>query len=214
MSKRTAIITIFLIQATIMSAQLHVGIFGDVNKNFISYDKGYYGHYPDNIQFQDRFGKTICGGGYLSLRYDMNKLIALRTDLEMQTIKSTNTFCFLQSSSIITYRHYVLSKYHFTIPVMGEAYIKVGKWELYECAGFYGSLYKNNMTSLKGYDVGFTNCVGAGIALLKNISLNSEFKYYHGFIDQHNTGSKYFKQPIYNDILELSIGISYEFSTK
>lgn len=209
-TKRKLLTTIMLFFSLTICAQLHIGVFGEANKNFRIYDKGYYNHYPSFVELEDEgFMETVGGGGYVSLRYDMNSFFAIRADCEYQISRYMDNFTYISSSTIGSICDITTNKSSIVIPVMGCAYLQLGKWQLYESIGLYGSYNDYQMESMKDFDFGFANCAGIGYSVGKKMSINAEAKYYRGFVNSHNTGSKYFKQPIYTNIFEIAVGATY-----
>lgn len=211
----TMLLTILCVSA---SAQLHIGAFGNVNLNLLSYDKGYYGNldaYSDETQkeFKNWLACKVAGGFYLSFRYDFNSFLALRTDLECQFLCSKDLCYDVCSDGIYTYGK-ITYRPSLLLPVMGCVYLSKGRWNFYECPGFYGGYNIDDRIAYKNWDFGFVNCVGVGIGLGKNCSINAEVKYYRGFLNQHETGSMYFKQPMYNQFVEFSVGLTYTIDLK
>lgn len=189
-----------------------------MNRNFLSYDLGYYGNI-DAIPVEKkktsiyRQRNRIAGGGYLSFRYDCNSWLALRTDLEYQRLCVEDNYWVgkYNFDVHVSYYQYPIS---LLLPVMGGIYLRRGRWDVYECPGFYCGYTIDNRIAYKNWDFGFVNCAGAGYRFFKNWSVNAEVKYYRGFLNQHETGSKYFKQPIYHQFVELAAGISYTIDFK
>lgn len=216
--KKIFCILSFLLLCLSASAQLHIGAFGEVNRNFLSYDKGYYGNQDALLDegkkaIKYRYRNKISEGGYLSFRYDFNSWLALRTDLEFLCLCSEDNFWIESPNKISQVSAY---KYlpSILLPVMGCAHLHRGRWDFYECPGFYGGYNIDNGMAYKNWDFGFVNCTGLGYRFFKNWSVNAEVKYYHGFLNQHETGSKYFKQPMYNQFVEFAAGVSYTINFK
>lgn len=215
------LITVLLVSLCVSaSAQLHIGAFGDVNLNFPSCDKGYYGNldaYSDEDQkkIKNELNSKVAGGFYLSFRYDFNAFLALRTDLECQFLCSKDLYYSVLGSGCQV-QPFIRTMDNPTIllPVMGCVYLRKGIWDFYECPGFYGGYSIDGRIAYKNWDFGFVNCAGVGVGLGKNVSINAEVKYYRGFLNQHETGSRYFKQTIYNQFVEFSLGLTYTFDLK
>lgn len=193
-----------------LSAQIHLGVFGALNNNFTDYDRGYY---QKNVYDpENSFGDMIAGGGYLSFRYDVNDWFALRTDCEFQCFTEVEHSVQLFSP---TTGGVFTTKYNQPfglIPIMGCAYLQMGKWQLYENAGLFVGVRNSCRNSMKNFDFGFVDCLGVSYDISSHYSINLESKYYRGFINQHHTGSKYFKQPIYNSLFEIAVGLTYNFN--
>lgn len=213
LQKRNFLLLLFLLLCAPIQAQLHIGIFGDLIKNITSYDRGYFGNYPEEIASQICPLKSgIKGGGYISLRYDLNHWVAVRTDVDAQAFSSREWVLTQVSGITLNLNNKEYLNCILTWPIMGCLYHQIDKFQVYECAGFYGSfLVIDQQLAMKKYDFGFVNCVGVGYNLNKKWSVGAETKYYRGFINQHHTGSKYFKQPIYYSWFEFSVGVTYSF---
>lgn len=214
--KRSLLLVLFIFLCAPIQAQLHIGLFGDLNNNTTCYNRGYLGKYPEEIESQlDSPTPMIKGGGYLCLRYDLSHWFAIRTDLEMLGLSSRVRTVSYKSGNVINMGYTTDTISLLTWPVMGCIYYQFGNsqvFQVYECAGIYGSyLVKELQDSIKDYDFGFVNCLGIVYNFYKKWSVATEAKCYRGFINQHHTGSKYFKQPIYNSWFGISVGITYSF---
>lgn len=203
------ILFVFLFCSNTTVAQIRIGWFGDLNANSSNYDKGYFGNFLYIKNTSEPLSNTLSGGVYVSLRYDLNKFIAIRSDIEYQSIVNFDFFPYLINASTSSYKLTKSYTSKIIVPFTGCVYYDVGKYQIYNCFGFFGSYSNSRKQSIKDYDLGITDCVGVGYQIRKTLSINSELRYYRGFIDQHNTGSEFFKQPIYNNLLELSIGFTY-----
>lgn len=191
-----------------VAAQIRIGLFGNLTKNFTNYNKGYFEKYS-NVSKPEYFFKTLSGGGYLSFRYDLNRYIAIRSDLEFQSIACCDSYPYFINDHVVKYQHPTYHTNKVILPIMGCIYYDLKKYQVYLCLGMFGSYCNAHKQSLKDFDLGFTDCIGASYQISKTLSINFESKYYRGFLDQHNTGSEFFKQPIYNQLLGLSVGLTY-----
>lgn len=202
------LLVLFLFVSSSSYAQLHIGIFGDANKNLTDFK------YMDFHIGKGPFLNTCSGGGYLSFTYDVKKWISVRMDLEMQIQRTQNNFFYTHDGDKIAISVDTHTVPTVVLPIMGGVYYEVRKWRFHEYVGLYGMYSRNDIRSLKNLDCGFVNCAGIGYKFCNKWTANVECKYYRGFLDVHNTGSIYYKQPIYNQLVELAAGVSYTFNFK
>lgn len=208
--KKVFCILSFLLLCLSASAQLHIGAFGSANKNLTPYTLHDFG-YPQKSFYT--ISRTGCGGGYLNISYDINKWVDLRADFECQAQKTAEPSLYLNSGGLKIFR-VINTEPTFILPIMGGVHYDFNKLRVYENVGLFGLYRISDRPYIQDFDLGFANCVGVGYKFKKKWSANIEFKYYRGFLDQHNTGSKYFKQPIYNQSIEIAAGITYAFDFK
>lgn len=205
---RTLLFALLLLFSPSAFAQLRIGVFGDANKNLTDL------HRFDFNFIDHKFSHTCGGGGYLSLSYDMNKWFSARVDIERQIQKTQEDFFYIFDSKTAQIASALYAKPSYLLPVMGGVHYEFNKWRIHEYVGLSGMYTKDSRPNVKKWDLGFVNCAGVGYHFYKNLAVNIEAKYYRGFLDAHNTGSEYFKQPIYNQFVELAAGVSYTFNFK
>lgn len=205
---RTLLFALLLLFSPSAFAQLCIGVFGDANKNLTDINQ------TDFHLGNEPFLHSCSGGAYLSFSYDMNKWFALRADLEIQSQRTRNNFFFIKNGREVGYAYTIYDDHSFVLPVMGGAHFDFKKWRFNEYVGLYGMNTESLRPTIKKWDLGFVNCAGVGYNFYKNWAANVEVKYYRGFLDVHDTGSTYFKQPIYNQFVELAAGVSYTFNLK
>lgn len=101
-----------------------------------------------------------------------------------------------------------------TLPVQGCLIMPWRKFSFYIEAGPYAGAYLSKeipMNQKSRFEAGIVGTAGVGWNIYRNFALNVDFLCFQSLTDNHETGSQYFKQPIYYTLLTPNIGIRYLF---
>lgn len=78
----------------------------------------------------------------------------------------------------------------------------------------WGQNLEQNFAMPKRMDAGLAGSIGVQYKFHSNIALFAEVGVYYGLLDNHPTGSRYFKQPEYDTTITFNLGFAYLFDKR
>jgi len=213
------LIFLLMVSPTI-KAQWTVGVYGGLDYCERSYNAGYdYTNYLD--------GKTGAVYG-ITGQYNILDWLGVRADINWQSRNFDSSHTYWRNR----YRH---RNTYLTVPVManiskGKGRLKgyvnlggyLGHWQSQKIEGtsvknISTNVYENIGTergfnpSNRRFDAGLAGGLGVSYLILPHIAIRAEWMMYYGLVNNHETGSGYYRQPSYDDVKIYTIGICYVF---
>lgn len=213
------LLSLFWVASTI-KAQWRVGVYGGLDYCERSLHEGY-----DYTNHHDGKIGSIFG---ITGQYNFNSWLGLRADINCQSRNYNASYTYWRN--IYEYRNTYL-----TLPLMANlsggserlrGYVNlggyIGHWSSQKITGSHvrnisTNVYENIGTekgfndSNRRFDAGLAGGIGASYLITPHIAINAEWMIYYGLVNNHNTGSKYYKQPSFDDVKSYTIGITYVF---